>query len=693
MKSNKIIAIIITFFLFITSFGSVHFYDKLEDKKYDIEHLKYQIDYDQIIYLFSLIDNYDENYEMITFNFDESFTELQKNEIKDYFNELIQEMDYLENDENFSYIITHGIKTIASKGEIDSFEEDTSLVFTRINYTNNIGCAGDFCNEFKNITIYDFLNNFYLNTSIKNGKETLSKHFSKDIYLEDIKINLPEGYKIHVKVNKDIVPNGIIHNFLDTYESYSIYFFIVIAISFLCLLILFLFIPTIYLENIKPYKTIKNLLFEINFLLFGSILAALGAGLIVLLKYTLDGTINYYLNISWTYLRLFNFSSWFIFYFIYTLLLFVLKYMFKDGFFNYIKKHTLIGIICLKTKSAINTLMNTNLKYSLLVKLIGVLAINGFMVFILQLWCNNNSAEFILFMILIYTFILFIPSLLFIDKIYKQYSVLLEKTKLLSEGQFDLKIDEDVSIFNEYKNELLQVKDGFEKAVQEEMKASSLRTELITNVSHDLKTPITCIKNYVTLLQDESIEEDKKKEYIQSIHSYTNRLATLVEDLFEVSKVTSGNISLELIDLDLTDLVKQVLAENTDILEKNQLHVITKFNCDHVHVELDSNKTYRIFENLIVNISKYALPNSRVYVEMNETDEEIIVEFKNISKDEMTFTAESIIERFVRGDSSRNTNGSGLGLAIVKSYSELQNIDFKITIDGDLFKTILTFKK
>ena len=237
------------------------------------------------------------------------------------------------------------------------------------------------------------------------------------------------------------------------------------------------------------------------------------------------------------------------------------------------------------------------------------------------------------------------------------------------------------------------MKDGFEKAVQEEKKATSIRSELITNVSHDLKTPITCIKNYVTLLEDENLEEEKRNEYIKNIHQYTNRLARLVEDLFEVSKVTSGNISLELVQLDLVELVKQVFAENEDILSKNQLQVISTFNCDHILVSLDSNKTYRIFENLIVNISKYALPYSRVYVDVKETDEFGIVELKNISKDQMTFTAEAITERFVRGDSSRHENGSGLGLAIVKSYSELQSIDFKIIIDGDLFKTILTFKK
>ena len=692
MKSNKILSVIIALFLLITSFGSVYYYNKLEDKKYNIDHLKYQIDYDQIIYLYSLIDKLDDNYEMITIDFKDTFYDYQQTEIIDYFKNLINEMNYIGQDENISYLIKKNQNVVASKGDTKFFDDSTSLVYTDISFKNNIVCSGDFCNEYKNFSIHDFFDNFYIQIGSKDGKPAYMR-FSKPLYLEDIQINIPEGYQIYFKVNENIIPDGTIHNHLDTFEPFCIYYLVVVAISFICLFILFMLIPTSSLENTRPYKIIKNWLFEINIFIFGSILVALGAGLIYLLKYTIDGTIIYYLNISTSFLNIFNYISWFIFYLVYTILLFLLKYMFKDGFFNYIKNHTLLGIVCIKTKSYINKLANINLKSSLIYQLISILIVNGLIVCIFMNLFKYKTLGTIMFGTIIYTLLLFIPSLLFIDKLYKQYKILLDKTKLLSEGQFDLQIDENLGIFNEYKNELLQVKDGFEKAVQEEIKASSLRTELITNVSHDLKTPITCIKNYVTLLKDESIEEDKKKEYIQSIDSYTNRLTTLVEDLFEVSKVTSGNISLDLIDLDLVDLVKQVLAENDELLLNNQLHVISKFNCDHVQVKLDSNKTYRIFENLIVNISKYALPNSRVYVEMNETQENVIVEFKNISKDEMTFTAESITERFVRGDSSRNTNGSGLGLAIVKSYSELQNIDFKITIDGDLFKTTLTFKK
>lgn len=186
------------------------------------------------------------------------------------------------------------------------------------------------------------------------------------------------------------------------------------------------------------------------------------------------------------------------------------------------------------------------------------------------------------------------------------------------------------------------------------------------------------------------IDEDRKK-YIEILERNSLRLKNLIDDLFEVSKVNSGNVHLDLVDVDIVSLIKQAQLESQDKLDEKNLDV--RMNCSEEKIicYLDSSKTYRIFENLFINISKYALANTRVYIDLIQIDHQIQITFKNISEAEMTFNENEIVERFVQGDKSRNTSGSGLGLAIVKSFTELQKGQFKVEVDGDLFKSILTF--
>ena len=273
------------------------------------------------------------------------------------------------------------------------------------------------------------------------------------------------------------------------------------------------------------------------------------------------------------------------------------------------------------------------------------------------------------------------------------YMRLLQITNDLGQGHFESEINDDLGLFNSLKRELNQIKIGFEKAVQEETKSQNLKSELISNVSHDLKTPITCIKNYVYLLKDGNLEEEKRNEYFHNLELYTNRLTSLIEDLFEVSKVNSGNIQLNLMNLNIVDLLEQTLAESEDILNSKNLTIIKNDVEQDIQLYLDGDKTYRIFENLLTNIGKYALPNSRVYIDLLERKQDVCIEFKNISETQMNFTAEEIVERFVRGDKSRHETGSGIGLAIAKSFTEVQNGTFDIQIDGDLFKVTVCFKK
>ena len=278
-------------------------------------------------------------------------------------------------------------------------------------------------------------------------------------------------------------------------------------------------------------------------------------------------------------------------------------------------------------------------------------------------------------------------------KIQNDYNQLLDATHQLGQDNFQVDIDSDLGIFNSLKDEFNNIKVGFKKAVEEETKSQNMKNELISNVSHDLKTPLTCIKNYIVLLQDDTLSSNTRQEYINSLNQYVNRLTSLIEDLLEVSKANSGNIKLNLINLNIVALLEQTFTENKEVLESKNLTTIKNYANNEIKLNLDGDKTYRIFENLFTNISKYAMANSRVYLEIKETDDEVIIEFKNISATQMNFSAEEIVERFVRGDKSRHEAGSGLGLAIAKSFTEIQNGKFEIEIDGDLFKVIITFKK
>ena len=225
------------------------------------------------------------------------------------------------------------------------------------------------------------------------------------------------------------------------------------------------------------------------------------------------------------------------------------------------------------------------------------------------------------------------------------------------------------------------------------MKSQRLKTELISNVSHDLKTPLTSIITYVDLLKNENITEEERKSYIETIERKSERLKNLIEDLFEMSKATSKNIQLNIVEVDIVELMKQTQFELSDKIEESSLKFKWNLPNEKVIIKLDSQKTFRVFENLLMNIVKYAMPNSRVFIDIINEEDKVSIVLKNMSANEMDFTAEEIVERFARGDRSRNTEGSGLGLAISKSFVELQGGSFKIEIDGDLFKVKIDFSK
>ena len=233
--------------------------------------------------------------------------------------------------------------------------------------------------------------------------------------------------------------------------------------------------------------------------------------------------------------------------------------------------------------------------------------------------------------------------------------------------------------------------EGIRKAVLTSMKDEQLKTDLITNVSHDIKTPLTSIISYVDLLKRLKIEEKPAKEYIEILDSKAQRLKQLTDDLVEASKISSGNIELNREKLNLAELINQSLGEFSEKLDEMKLQIVFDEGDGPAYIYADSRRMWRVMENLFNNICKYALEGTRVYIDMSRSEGKIKVSFKNISKQQMNIRPDELTERFIRGDSSRSTEGSGLGLSIAKSLIQAQGGSFEIFLDGDLFKTTVAF--
>lgn len=274
------------------------------------------------------------------------------------------------------------------------------------------------------------------------------------------------------------------------------------------------------------------------------------------------------------------------------------------------------------------------------------------------------------------------------------YAVIRKGAGEMANGNLQLQLDERYcGPFDGLAASINSMKDGYMQALEEQVKSERLKTELITNVSHDLKTPLTSIVNYVDLLQREGLDPDTQKKYLEVLTQKTNRLKLLIDDLFEASKMASGAVELELAEINVTALLEQALAEFNDKIGDSSLSFRVKGSGAPMYARLDGRKTWRVFENLIGNALKYSQPGTRVYIELEESGNSILFTMKNVSAYEIDFQVEELMERFKRADSSRSTEGSGLGLAIARSIVELQGGSFRIELDGDVFKVLIRLPK
>lgn len=272
-------------------------------------------------------------------------------------------------------------------------------------------------------------------------------------------------------------------------------------------------------------------------------------------------------------------------------------------------------------------------------------------------------------------------------KLLMDYKKILDGAREITEGNLDKKVElkNAIPMLQELAETINSMGTGLEKAVGQSIKSERLKTELITNVSHDLKTPLTSIISYIDLLKGEAIENETAKEYIEVLDERSHRLKQLVEDLVEASKAVTGNLKADLNILRLDELVGQAVGEYADRLEESHLTFVMN-EVQETLVMADGRHMWRIIENLLSNVCKYAMPGTRVYVEVGCNEQYGYCRVKNISREPLNIEADELTERFVRGDSSRTTEGSGLGLAIARSLATLQQGKLEISIDGDLFK-------
>lgn len=672
-----------------------------------------------------------------------------ENPTGDYPNDEYPTEDYPEDD---FYIINNEVSEYDFHGhEIESFNENIYSYRNRMSYSRSLDYAiidrtnnryGEISGNEEYLTyllesttldeaMEEKLKNTYAGYLVveydKDGVASIQKSYGIDAekvsgFLKSVKLENNYSYLYRDKTYLDIKPEDIsfveptnvamVYAIDKNYQAlfdYSYNFFVdynetqmqglvilfTVAIGAVILIGIILFC-------IRPLGIGNGLLSKIPlefnaFFITGIVFATIGIAYIS--SFYPSGAIEDYLmdiNFAPFYARLFSniavYGGWFAYLSSIYVVLISLLQIFRKGLKRYLVENVLIirffayvnrgigrmvkSILSVKSNDDVN---KTVLKYVI---------VNFFVILIMcSVWFFGIPV------LILYSIILYYFMKKYLTALKEKHDYLLHVTHQMAEGNLEVPIEQDLGVLKPLGEEISKIQNGFKRAVEEEVKSQNMRTELITNVSHDLKTPLTAIITYVNLLKEENLTKEQQMEYIDTLDRKSLRLKQLIEDLFEVSKINSNNITLNPVEVDLTELIKQVHLELSDRFEESGIEVRAQYPEEKVIWMLDSQKTYRIFENLFVNIIKYALPGTRAYLTLQLQEDMIEITLKNISATELNLTPEEISERFIRGDKSRNTEGSGLGLAIVKSFVEIQGGEFQIIMDGDLFKVIIRFSR
>lgn len=587
------------------------------------------------------------------------------------------------------------------------YEDDNTYLSSyfnniRMNYINNI-------NSMKNIEFFLEDNTGARITNIKD-KDIEKKIENNDFYDEEyyhiylpssISINQEEFYsknlsKVHLRLSNNndseitryyripkTLKNGdrIYDEFREREEVSSILNREIVITSVLGVLIL-VFAFIIYKNRKNNYTTYtEDLLIKIPI----DIRAIIFVYSFTVLNSLIFNVIPYYGNN--------NYSNGII---LKSVVLIILDYYFlKDLILILENKRSIEKVLTLKIyEYLLNIIKNNEFTKTNKFKFIFIICLS--VLALICLWVESFS--YLSYSIMIfskaYLFIYLILALFLSVIIFKEISILEFNTSRIAKGNYKDDLNGGkILILKNIENNLITIEDGLKEALDKAITSEKMKSELITNVSHDLKTPLTSIINYISLLKEENITDEKRCKYLEVLDMKSKRLKILIEDLFEASKAVSGNMTFEKEDLNIVSLLRQVIGELEEKIAQANLNIITKWPEEKAILYLDGRKTFRVYENLINNIIKYSMKNSRVYIDVINSENEVIVIMKNISSYQIDFNSEEIIERFKRGDKARSTEGSGLGLSIAKSIVQLQGGKFDIEIDGDLFKVITTFQK
>lgn len=537
------------------------------------------------------------------------------------------------------------------------------------------------------------------NTLIHQKKTDTYDFFLNTQYIDYSQIELSENksdYIIYASVLEDFSNTGDdfypeYKTYMSLYEKYkqgSTY-----IIPSIILFIMFLIISVQFAGHSKKQDRIKliwidKLYSEFTLIIFiATILIYVTANCLTLL------------SIKYTNLYIFNmlpypFSKFvipkytfivFLYIMFYPLIIFIFLSIVRKLKSKMLIRHTLVYNIFIAFKKIFS---KGKLTLKVFLSIIGFFTINiGCGIIFLY---NNNSklTLYILFLSIVY-----ILSGYFLIKYFYQIKRIANETEKIANGDLSHKISTG-NFYHSLKklgNYINNIGDGLSNAVEEKLKSERLKTELITNVSHDIKTPLTSIINYVDLMKKEELNNTTAKGYLDVLEAKSWRLKTLIEDLVEASKASSGNIQLNLEPLNIVELVRQSAGEFQDRFNDKELELVLVIEKEPVYIMADGRITFRIIENIFSNAAKYSLSGTRVYVDISCSDLNVVICIKNISANKLNINSNELMERFVRGDLARNTEGNGLGLSIAKSLASLQNSSFKIELDGDLFKAIISF--
>lgn len=616
-----------------------------------------------------------------SYRFIRSSDPLLEQSVDDASQNSIREAIYLlDNDENFAYCIEWNDQVLSNH-----FNEDTNsknaLFYGELYYdeNGNLKQSGNMdATEFNFLSLY----NFYTLDSIVSDLMQSS--------YDDAKLNPPTNLKVTLFIPKEMKSGGIVYTSVYNDSVWVPFVLLVLLIGAIIIGLYIFLVSWKALANTQLLKTILSWKAEFNIFFFGLMTILVTSICIYIMGVTINdillpAMVRYGLPAAGVWVNVINFCLLFLSFFFFGIDIYYVKYSLCSGFIRFLKEDTWTGNRIMELYVGIKDLSNYDLNQRIKNLILKAVLLNTALMFLCALFWGW-------LLVLIYGVISYIFLIHQAQRVVKEYDKLLVRLDRIAQGNFEVDPQYQTTILPSLQEKLDTVQDDFEEAIKERIRSQNLKTELITNVSHDLKTPLTGIKNYLELLNDPNLNQEDKEEYLIRLNQYTDRLSKLIEDLFEVSKANSGNINLERQNIDIISLVEQVLVENETILEKKDLTPVLRKPDESITCLLDGDKTVRIFENLFSNVAKYALENTRIFIVIERNENEVEITIQNISKTPLDFDPQDITERFVRADQSRHEEGSGLGLAIVKSFCEIQNGSFTVQLDGDVFKAIVRFK-